>query len=136
MPKLTDKQAKAAETAEGGFKLVPDGAYLCELVSVKVIPGPTADQWEFTWKVADPDHDDNWQGVNLKDWVSLGEASAWKMRQVFDAMGYSLDSDTDEMVGDQARLYVRKGKQEQGKNAGTMRNFIDRYVDPAEDVDD
>lgn len=135
MPKLSDKQQAVTDQAEGGFRLVPDGAYLCDLVKVKEVPGPSAPQWEIDWAINDPDFE-QYNGVTLKDWISLGENSAWKMRMFFDALGYSLDSNTDEMIGDQARLYVFKVIQEQGKLKGQNVNKVNRYADPSEDVDE
>jgi hypothetical protein len=134
MPKLSEKQQQVTEQAEGGFRLVDDGAYLCKLTKVEQVPGPTDDQWALSWEISDPDFEE-YAGVSLRDWISLGEKSAWKMRQFFDALGFTLDSDTDEMVGETARLYVVKVTQEQGKLAGQKVNRVTKYADPSEDVD-
>lgn len=129
MPKLPKKTQEAAEEAEGsgGFAPLPEDKYLCVLDEVQTDgSGPKGPYWTWVWKV----HPDNGShdGRMLWDVISLSESAAWKVKQVFDALGFSLDSDTDEMIGELALLAVSQRVIEKGKRQGEIGNQVDLYL--------
>jgi hypothetical protein len=128
MPKLPKKtQEAAAEAESGGFSALPEGKYLCVLEDVQTDgEGPKGPYWTWVWKV----HPDNGShdGRMLWDVISLSESAAWKVKQVFDALGFSLDSDTDELIGEMAVLAVTQRVIAKGKREGEMGNQVDLYL--------
>lgn len=129
MPKLPKKTQEAAEQAEdsGGFAALPEGKYLCVLDDVQTDgSGPAGPYWTWVWKIH-PDNGEH-EGRMLWDVISLSEKAAWKVKQVFEALGYSLDSDTDEMIGEAAVLVVSQRVIERGKRQGEMGNQVDVYL--------
>lgn len=133
MPKLPKNIQKEAADAndDGDFKLLPDGRYKGTLTQVEVKPGEETpsgfDSWncEFS-KIQDPSG--KVYPGRLWDNVSLSPKSRWKVKQFYNAMGYSLDSDTDEMIGDECVLVVGHEIAKQGKNAGKLRNVVNRLA--------
>lgn len=129
MPKLNQDQQKAASEAkdDGGFVLLPEGRYLGTLAEVEVLQGNEYDYWNCTFRELMDESGKVWPGRQW-DKVSMSPKSDWKVKQFFEAMGYTLDSDTDEMIGDKCVLHISQGIQEKGKNAGKMTNNVDRLA--------
>lgn len=128
MAKLDKKTAKKVDEQESSsFDALPAGPYVCKLANVKVSPepGPSGAHywtWEFTVAVGD--------FKNRKLWVntSLSEKALFKMKEVFDAFGYTTDSDTDEMVGEVVKLIVSQRIQEKGSRKGELTNDVERVL--------
>lgn len=134
MPKLNpDQQKKAEEAKDEGFELLPEGRYLGQLTEVTQKPGNEDDYWEATFKQLTDPHGKKWPGRQW-DTISLGDKSAWKQKQFFNAFGYTLDSDTDEMIGEWCVLYIGQEVAKKGKRAGELRNVVERLApyDPDE----
>lgn len=148
MPKLDKSQAKAVESAEkmeGGSFLLEPGRYAARLRSVveedeKHFKDRQANASETIfpyWEIQfDGIHDEDGHqrpGRQFRN-MSLSPKAAGFLKGFFEAFGYTPDSDTDEMLGEWCVIYVSQEPQAQGKNAGTMRNQIDRFAefDPAE----
>lgn len=128
MPKLPAETAKAAAESEGGFAPIEEGRYEVELVSCKESPqdGESGYKyWIWEFKVVGPDH----VGRRLWTNTSLAPQAAFRVREVFDALGYTLDSDTKEMIGDRCVAYVEQQIQEKGKNKGKLQNVIDSLAE-------
>lgn len=128
MPKLGAEAQKAASESEGGFAPIPDGRYEVELVSVKESPKPGDSGykfWSWEFKVVGPSH----VGRRLWTNTSLSPDAAFRLREAFDALGYTLDSGTEEMIGDKCVAYVSQQVQEKGKNVGKMQNVIDSLAE-------
>ena len=136
MPKLNKTQAAKVEKAEEwgqGRELLPEGKYACRLQKVEVRDGVKAPRW--SWWLTKPHDEDGVEhsGVLFLN-TSLSEAAFGRLKQVFNAFGYTPDSDTDEMLGEWVGVYVTQEVQQQGKNAGRKVNDI-QYVfefDPAD----
>lgn len=129
MPKLPKKKAQSVAQQEGSdFEALPEGTYVGQLVSVKVSdkPGPSgAHYWTWEFDVVEPEeHKNRKLFVN----TSLSDEAEWKMKEMFDAFGYSTDSDTDEMVGEQIKLAVSQRVIEQGSRKGQIGNNVDRCM--------
>ena len=128
MPKLSKKQAKEVEKAEawgvgGGGFLLPEGRYAARLKAVTTGQGPAGTYWAFEYSKL---HDEEGQEQRGRQWenVSLSEKAKGKMKSVFDAFGYSTDSDTDEMIGEWVVLHLGQEVATQGKRAGQTVNRI------------
>jgi hypothetical protein len=133
MPKLNKKQQQTVDKAEGGtFEPLPAGRYVATLQKVEVKPGNVADQW--SWEFGNI-VDTEGQKRPGRQWVntSLSEKAAWKMKEVFEALGYSLDSDTDEMIGEKAVLHLKVEIAERGARQGEKVNRVDRVAPYDED---
>lgn len=136
MPKLDPEQRKTAEEAEGGSFLLEPGRYVGTLKSVEVKKGNEAPYW--SWTFGDIVSLETGEKHPGSQWVntSLSEKAAWKVKEMFDAFGYTLDSDTDEMVGDQAVLVVSQRVIEKGARAGQLGNNVDSCLPYAGDEGD
>jgi hypothetical protein len=69
-------------------------------------------------------------GVILKfNWFSFSESSAWKMIQLFDAAGFTYDSEFEELVDEKVEIvgYVELQPQTKGKNVGKMQNNVNAF---------
>lgn len=129
MPKLTKKVAAEVEKSEamGGSFLLPDGRYALRLGKVEERPGTEHPQWSWEFD-AIVDEDGDRKPGRLWHNTSLSPKSRGFLKATFEAFGYSPDSDTDEMIGEWVVGYVSQSKQLVGKNAGQMRNNIDRLA--------
>lgn len=133
MPKLDAGQQQQVQSApeSGTYGPMPEGIYTIQLKAVKATrpDGGGEAYWATEWTVeADAAGDVAFKGRRLFENISTGEKSAWKMRQFFDAMGYTYDSDTDEMIGDHCQAVVVQREIERGKRQGQTGNEIDRWL--------
>lgn len=135
MPKLDKKTQKATEAAEewgDGFALLPDGRYAGRLAKVEVRDGRNYDYWSWEFNHL---HDEDGKEHPGRLWhnTSMSPNALGNLKKTFSAMGYSLDSDTDEMVGDWVTLTVGTEIQAQGKRAGEKRNVVRGLAELNED---
>lgn len=123
MPKLNKKQAKAVSEAESGSFLLEPGRYAGRLKSVTEREGREYPQWSWEFEAL---HDEDGKRKAGRQWVntSLSPKAAWKVKEVFEALGYTTDSDTDEMIGEWAVLTVTQEIAEQGKYQGQTVNRV------------
>lgn len=129
IPKLTTATAEKVDEAESNFEPVPEDVYVAALVDVEVKEGAKGTYWKWTFKIAEGDFKGRQQWTN----TSLNENALWKLREVFEAFGVPTDSDTDDLVGNQVKLYVVQEPIEQGSRKGQMGNQI-RTVMPLEQL--
>lgn len=128
IPKLNKQQQKQTENVESSsFGPLPEGRYRARLAKdVVVRDGREAPQWVFEFdslvNLATGETAPGRQWMN----VSTSEKAAWKMKEVFDAFGYALDSDTEEMVGEEVGLVISQRIIPTGKRQGETGNNIDR----------
>lgn len=128
MPKLNPEQQQKAEDAKDQeFELLPEGRYLAKLSEVEQRPGNEGDYWNATFTDITDVNGKRWPGRQW-DSIGLGPKSAWKQKQFFNAFGYSLDSDTDEMIGEVCVLHIGQEIQKRGKRAGETVNKINRLA--------
>lgn len=140
MPKLSKAKQKSVGKAEsGGFQALPDGMYVGTLKAVvterggKPLEGAAGPywQWEFDKIRSLDDETETFPGRQFVI-TSLSDESDWKMKEVFEAFGYSLDSDTDEMIGEDVILVVSQRVIEKGKRKGQKGNNVDQVLNLAE----
>lgn len=132
MPKLDEQQQQVTDQAEG-FRLLEPGLYAARLQKVEEKPGTEAKQWSWEFGAI---HDLDGERHPGRQWVntSLSPKAAWKMKEVFDALGYSVDSATEEMIGEWAVLVIEQHVAEKGRKAGKLVNGVQevRAFDAAE----
>lgn len=114
------------------YEPLEDGYYLAEIEKISL--SPTAGksgykQWIVIWRIKRPKaHAKRTQW----DRMSLSPKAAWKMRELFDALGYDYDSDSDELIGEQAILELFQEPIASGKRAGEIGNSVAKII-PADD---
>ena len=125
MPKLKSTIAKKVEKAEAatGSFLLPEGRYAARLVEVQEKQGPKGPYW--VWVLADI-HDEDGNAQPGRQWhnTSLSDAAFGFLKAVFNAFGYTPDSNTDEMIGEWVTLHLVQEQIAMGKRAGEMTNRI------------
>ena len=136
MPKLNDRQIKEVEKSEewgDGFALLPPGRYAAELVKVEERPGVKAPQW--SWEFSNL-HDPEGKAYSGRQWynTSFSEKALGNLKHMFNVLGYTLDTGTDEMLGEWATLVITKETQAVGKRAGQEVNRVQAVAtfDPEE----
>lgn len=143
MPKLSKAKQKSVAKAEStGFKALEPGQYLGTLKQVvtqkdgKPLEGAAGPywQWEFD-SIRSLDEEETFPGRQFVI-TSLSDESDWKMKEVFEAFGYELDSDTDEMVGETVILQVSQRVIEKGARKGQTGNNVDRLLPLGDDEDE
>jgi hypothetical protein len=135
MPKLSKAKQKTVAKAEStGFQPLPEGKYIGALKAVvtekngEPLSGDAGPYWQWEFDhITDLQEEDTFPGRQFVI-TSLSDESDWKMKEVFDAFGYALDSDTDEMVGEKVILVVSQRVIEKGKRKGEMGNNVDRVM--------
>lgn len=145
MPKLAKKIAQKVEETEGGvYEAFPEGTFIGTLKEVTVSdePGPSgAHYWRWTFDtITGHSGEDVEQGKvypgNLFVNTSLADNALWKMKEVFEAFGYTPDSDTDEMCGEKVKLVVSQRVIEKGSRKGDIGNNVDRVLSLDSEEDD
>ena len=154
MPKLPSKIAKKANKAEattGGFEPLPAGKYLARLRKVEASPSQNFPDHVVRWSAEFGDlHDlegNNYPGrqwLNLsviqdeempasytkgeKSWGQYVNISHGSLKGFFEGMGFTTDSDTEEMVGEVALLRVSVRTIQKGPRQGEKTNQVDAVL--------
>lgn len=137
MAKLPKKVAKAASEAESSsFDALPPGPYVAKLTQVITDrpDGPSGPYWVWEFDVVAPD-----EYANRKLWAntSLSDKASWKLKEMFDAFGYTTDTDTDDLISETVKLMVSQAPITKGTRAGEIGNNVDRVLAyDGEDLDD
>ena len=130
MPKLTMAAAMAVDSAEaaGGFPLLDEGRYAAQLMKVEQKDGKEFPYW--VWEFSNV-HDEEGTSYAGRLWnnTSLSPKSAGFLKAVFEAFGYTTDSDTDEMVGEFVVVHVIQEVIPTGQRAGQKTNRIQRFAE-------
>lgn len=129
MPQLEKAKAKQVEETEGAsFEAFPEGIYLGTLMDVESREGNAGEYW--SWKFSSIISIEDEKSYPGSLWVntSLSEASAWKLKEVFEAFGVAADSNTDELLGKTAWLAVSQRTIEKGSRMGEIGNNVERVM--------
>lgn len=128
MPKLDKTQVKNVDEASTGSYLIPEGRYAARLALVTEREGNEFPNWSWEFEAI---HDVDGDTKAGRQWVntSLSPKAAWKVKEVFEAFGYTADSDTDEMVGEWAVLTISQEVQNFGKKKGEIVNRVDKVTE-------
>ena len=127
MPKLTSSMAEKVNEAESGnFEAIPEGVYRAVLEGeVESVDGAKGTYWKWTFKIVE-EGEGNGRKMFLN--TSLNEAAHWKLKEVFEAFGVPLTTDTDDLIGDEVKLYLTQKIAEQGARKGEMTNEIKQVL--------
>lgn len=133
LPKNVQTAAEKAETG-GGSAPLEEGIYILRIHSVDVTgSGPAGPYWTWEFRVVEgPDGPLN-GNRRLWDRISLSEKAAFRVKNFYEAVGFTFDSDTDEMMGEHVKAYVVQEVIQSGTRAGQMGNNIDEYIELDED---
>ncbi len=155
-----------AQHGGGGFELIPAGKYLATLTAVtdgtdnfgndrweaefstitstkdgKVYPGR---QWMNLEVPQDPEAvpsdykpRDPKKGSSAEQWAHLQTVRNGRIRAFFESFGYTVDTDTDEMVEEEAKALITIGQRtrQQGDRKGERFNLITGIDEVPEDLD-
>lgn len=147
MPKLTtDIAGKVAQTDASGpteYSLIEPGRYFATLSNVEVREGKYGPQWncefhEITTADGKRIPGRQWYNLNLPvdghmhpayqngedKWEKFQEVNRSRLKQFFDAFGYTSDSDTDEMVGEKAAIDIEIRTIQNGPRTGEQVNSV------------
>lgn len=157
MPKLAAKDRKKVAKAEavgGGFEPLKPGKYVATLSAVEAkISGAGNPMWvaEFE-EIHNLDGDKQpgrqWYNLNLpttdvmpdgyekgqEKWEQYQSLCSGRLKAFFEAFGYSVDSDTDEMIGERCVLQIGVRTIQNGARAGESTNSVNG-VAPFDSVD-
>lgn len=156
MPKLAAKDRKKVAKAEatgGGFEPLEPGKYVgtLEAVEAKVSGAGNAywncvftditdldgnqhpgKQWYMVMLPIDTMPDDYTPKSSKKSpeeaWATYQALTAGRIKAFFEAFGYTVDSDTDEMVGDKAVLQIGIDTIQKGPKAGQPTNRVNNIT--------
>lgn len=146
MPKLNAEMSKSvaeAETSTGEYSLIEPGRYFAVLSNVETRDGKYGPQWsaEFHEIVsADGKRQPGRQWYNLNvpvdghmpsnylngedKWMKFQEVNRSRLKQFFEAFGYTTDSDTDEMIGNSAVIEIEIRTIQNGPRTGERVNGV------------
>jgi len=127
MAKLKVSDAKAVAAAEawiGGPRILPAGKYAGRLQKVVERDDTDYDQWSWWFNQIHDEKGVKYPGVQFLQ-TSLSPKALGGIKAAFDAFNKSTDTDTDDMVGEWAVLYVSVTTQTIGKRVGEKQNRVD-----------
>lgn len=109
--KLDSDFQKAMDEADsnlpdGEFEPLEEGFYLASVKSITLSEKAGASgykQWVVVWQIIAPKKRAK---RTVWDRISLSPKAAFKMRELFDSLGFEYDSDSSELVGEKAIIEV------------------------------
>lgn len=139
MPKLDDKKASAVEAAEDGFKPIPEGVYILQLMEdVDVKEGDKGTYWRWTFEIPKT-HVVEKDGEKVEEeleyggrrfWTntSLSDAAYFKLKETFAAFGVPASTDTAELVGLKVKAQLSIKVIQSGQRKGEHSNEITKLL--------
>lgn len=155
MPKLDPTVTKQVATAEtnagsGEYALIEPGRYFATLNNVEVREGKYGPQWsaefgEIISAQGETQPGRQWLNLNVPveghmspayqngedKWMKFQSVNRSRMRQFFEAFGYTVDSDTDEMIGEQAVIEIEIRTIQSGPRTGERVNSVKQVMPKA-----
>ncbi|QNJ57650.1 hypothetical protein SEA_KEANU_45 [Streptomyces phage Keanu] len=131
MPKLDDKKAAAVDQAEDGFKPVPEGVYIVQLMEdVDVKEGDKGTYWRWTFEVPKEHEGEELEHGGRRFWTntSLSDAAYFKLKETFGAFGVPTNTDTAELVGRKVKAMVTQRVIQGGQRKGEIGNEISKLL--------
>lgn len=129
--KMNPDQQNATEAAESsGFAALPAGRYVARLDEVKFKESSKGDPgWNWVWKVVSgPGDETKYKGRLLFTYTTLNENMAFKRKEIFEALDFELETDTDDMLGALVVLDVSERPNQGGSRKGEMGNNVDKHL--------
>lgn len=154
MPKLDKKLAKRVEKTEPthGFGLITPGKYFGTLKDVKIESDKNDSVvWVFVFadlfsvESSEPAAGQQWYRITLpndnvpdghdaKKWATAQDINAGRLAALFEAFGYTPDSDTDELLGEKAVITIGVRTIDKGARTGEKVNNVNDIEAIDEDV--
>lgn len=157
MPKLAAKDRKKVEKADavsGDFQPLTPGKYIATLSQVEAKNSAAGNPvWnaEFTDVMTlegEKQPGRQWYNLNLptsdeapegytkgaEKWATYQRMCAGRLKAFFEAFGYTVDSDTDEMIGDKVVLQIGITTIQKGPRAGQKTNSVNAVL-PLGEID-
>jgi hypothetical protein len=157
MPKLSAKDRKKVEKAEavsGEFEPLKPGKYVATLSEVEAKKSSAGNpMWVCTFEdIHNLDGEKQpgrqWYNLNLptsdtppdnyekgeEKWLQYQRLCEGRIKAFFEAFGYTVDSDTDEFIGDRCVLVIGVRTINQGERAGQQTNTVNG-VKPLDSVE-
>lgn len=139
MPKLDDKKAAAVDKAEDGFKPVPEGTYIVQLMEdVDVKEGDKGTYWRWTFEVPKTalvekdgeqvEEELEYAGRRFWTNTSLSDAAYFKLKETFSAFGKPTNTDTAELVGLRVKAVITQRVIQGGQRKGEIGNEISKLL--------
>lgn len=158
MAKLNTKDAQAVQNTDpitsGEFELLPAGPYLARLRSVEARQSTNGTpQWSIRWEEVHDLDGNRYPGVQFQDlnlpqakmpstyqngqdkWEKYQNMCRGRLAAFFEALGYTADSDTDEMIGEWAIIEVTQVTIQRGPKQGEKRNEVRSNQPVPDDVE-
>jgi hypothetical protein len=139
MPKLNTATAKAVDSAEDGFKPVPDGVYIVQLMEdVDVKEGAKGPYWRWTFEVPKEHEGVEQEFAGRRFWTntSLSEQAYFMLKKTFEAFGVPVDTDTEDLVGRRVKAMVTIKTINGGARQGQLGNEIGNLLPLNTEVED
>ena len=159
LPKNVAKKASDAEMSGGSYEPIPAGKYLARLTTVTSTPSNNYPDNVARWSAEFTDITDAegnhypgrlWFNLNVvfddsmpgnyergqSKWDQFVSISNGQLRAFFENMGYTTDSDTDEMAGEVAYLKVSIRTIQYGQRQGERTNQVDAILPMPDDLED
>ena len=161
MPRLAKNMTKVvaeAEPVSGGFDLLSPGRYPARLKEVQskiTAKGDPAWNWvfsqitdlegkkypgcQFVWtnlpKDGKPSADIQANSRELEKWETAQRLAAGRLHAMFDAFGFDVDSDTDELLGEKVILQIGVEAIKGGPRKGEMQNRVVKVLPWDDDIE-
>lgn len=129
--RMNPDQQSATESAESsGFAALPAGRYVARLDEVKFKEAKDGSPgWNWVWKiVSGPGDETKYKGRLQFTYTTLNENMAWKRKEIYEALDFPLDTDTDDMIGAMLVLDVSERPNAGGARKGEMGNNVDKHL--------
>lgn len=131
MAKLNQQVAEQVENAEDGFKPIPEGVYIVQLMAdVEVGEGKRGPYWKWAFEIPAQHEGEDLQHAGRRFWTntSLSQESFWKLKEAFEAFGVPTSTDTEDLVGKRVKAHisveVARGGQRQGEPVNTVKKLL------------
>lgn len=132
MAKLNQDVANQVAEAEDGFKPIPEGVYVVQLMDdVEVGEGARGPYWKWTFEIPEKDADgEPMQYAGRRFWnnTSLSQDSFWKLKETFEAFGVSPDTDTEDLVGKRVKalvvIEIARGGSRKGEPVNSLKKLL------------
>lgn len=129
LPASVQKAAAEANNDREGFEALPDGFYHVKIDSLKIETSKRAPKngeaptqyLRVTFKVIAPKGNRN---RLISENISFSDAAGWRIRLLFDSVGYTLDSELTELVGEEMVVEVIQEEITTGAKKGEMGNDV------------
>lgn len=131
MAKLNSAVAQQVNEAEDGFKPIPEGVYIVQLMQdVEVGEGKRGAYWKWAFEIPAQHEGEDLQHAGRRFWTntSLSQESFWKLKEAFEAFGVPTDTDTEDLVGKRVKAHigveVAKGGSRQGEPVNNIKKLL------------